>query len=428
MNPNPIPTQIYTIPTPNPIPLHIIPNPESNPHSDSSFDSDSGFGIAPGLLESKKLTSIKRPSTHVVDGACFPEDISDVFVSKYETLFQSIPTDANDLQSIYIYRDIRSGVEYDDKCYSSITVGDVIDGLKSIKHGKQDGNYGLNNVRPPDNSSNNFKIVLSMVMSSMMVHGYNANDLLTSTVISIPKNTRGDMSQSDNYRGISMFNCICKLFDVIVMKKCDKVLHTSDQKTAFKQKHSTAMCSSVLIETVNYCVKGGSKVYGCLIDASKAFDRVHYGKLFSLLMSKGLPNVVVRFILDGYIRRSACIQWEGVKSRSFNTFNGVKQGGVISPILFSIYYAELVTRLSSSRYGCGLSGKFVGALAYSYDITLLCPSLHGLQEMVNTCADFGTDYHVTFNDKKKNCIVFGTSAVGCKCISVNDNEIMWSSW
>ena len=146
-----------------------------------------------------------------------------------------------------------------------------------------------------------------MVMSSMMVHGCNANDLLSSTWISIPKNTRGDMSQSDNYRGISMCNCICKLFDVILMKKCD-----SDQQFAFKQKHSTAMCSSVLIERVNYFVKGGSNVYGCFIDASKAFDKVHYGKLFSLLMSKGLPNVVVRFILDGYIRQSACIQWEGV--------------------------------------------------------------------------------------------------------------------
>ena len=52
MNPNAIPTQIYTIPTPNPIPLHMNPNPESNPDSDSdsSFDSDSGFGIAPGLV------------------------------------------------------------------------------------------------------------------------------------------------------------------------------------------------------------------------------------------------------------------------------------------------------------------------------------------------------------------------------------------
>ena len=61
------------------------------------------------------------------------------------------------------------------------------------------------------------------------------------------------------------------------MKKCDKVLHTSDQQFAFKQKHYIAMCSSVLIETVNYFVKGGSNVYGCFLDSSKAFDKVHYG-------------------------------------------------------------------------------------------------------------------------------------------------------
>ena len=202
------------------------------------------------------------------------------------------------------------------------------------------------------------------------------------------------------------------------MKKCDKELHTSNQQFAFKQKHchSTAMCSSVLIERVHFFVKSGSNMYGCFLDALNALNKVHYGKLFSLLMSKGLPNVVVRFILDGYIRQSVCIQWEGVKSRNFNTSNGV-----ISPILFSIYYDELITRLSRSRYGCRLSGKFVGALSYADDMTLRCPSLHGLQEMANTCAGFGTDYYVTFNGKKTNCIMFGTSAAGCKCISVNDN-------
>ena len=83
--------------------------------------------------------------------------------------------------------------------------------------------------------------------------------------------------------------------------------------------------------------------------------------------------------------------------------------------------------MSSSRYGCRLSVKFVGALAYADDITLLGPSLHGLQEMVNICADFGTDYHVTFNDKKTTCIMFGTCAAGCKCITVNDNGIMCSN-
>ena len=61
MKPNLIPTQIYTIPTPNPIPLHMIPNPDS----DSSFDSNSGFGIAPGLEHvqhraTKMITSLRK--------------------------------------------------------------------------------------------------------------------------------------------------------------------------------------------------------------------------------------------------------------------------------------------------------------------------------------------------------------------------------
>ena len=72
------------------------------------------------------------------------------------------------------------------------------------------------------------------------------------------------------------------MFDVILMKKCDKVLHTSNQQFAFKPKHSTAMCSSVLIETVNYFLKGGSNVYGCFLDASKAFDKVPYGKFIDV--------------------------------------------------------------------------------------------------------------------------------------------------
>ena len=66
----------------------------------------------------------------------------------------------------------------------------------------------------------------------------------------------------------------------------------------------------------------------------KAFDKVQCGKLFSLLMLKGLPNVVVRFILDGYIRQSACIQWEGVKSRSFNTFISLSKGALFPRLSF----------------------------------------------------------------------------------------------
>ena len=91
-----------------------------------------------------------------------------------------------------------------------------------------------------------------------------------------------------------------------------------------------------------------------------------------------------------------CAQWESTKSRRFYVSNGVKQGAVISPILFALYYDELIAKLASSGYGCRIAGHFVGALSYADDITLLSPSLQGLQHMVNMCAEYGKEYHVTF--------------------------------
>ena len=45
----------------------------------------------------------------------------------------------------------------------------------------------------------------------------------------------------------------------------------------------------------------------------------------------------IRLVLDSYIRQKACALWNSVKSRYFTMANGVKQGGVISPIFFSLY-------------------------------------------------------------------------------------------
>ena len=54
----------------------------------------------------------------------------------------------------------------------------------------------------------------------------------------------------------------------------------------FKNNHSTVLCTAVYIETINHYMNEGSDVYSCLIYGSKAFDRVHWGKLFSILIEK----------------------------------------------------------------------------------------------------------------------------------------------
>ena len=51
----------------------------------------------------------------------------------------------------------------------------------------------------------------------------------------------------------------------------------------------------------------------------------------------------------------------------------MKQGGVLSPILFSVYIDELLTRLKHSGYGCMVGHVYCGAFAYADDIALVAP-------------------------------------------------------
>ena len=55
--------------------------------------------------------------------------------------------------------------------------------------------------------------------------------------------------------------------------------------------------------------------------------------------------------------------------------NGVKQGGVLSSMLFSLYIDPLLHKLKQSGVGCHINGNFMGVLSYADDITRICPSI-----------------------------------------------------
>ena len=62
---------------------------------------------------------------------------------------------------------------------------------------------------------------------------------------------------------------------------------TSDLQFGLKEGHSTTQCTFAVKEVFQYCNNQNTNVYATLLDASKAFDRVHYIKLFILLLNKG---------------------------------------------------------------------------------------------------------------------------------------------
>ena len=92
---------------------------------------------------------------------------------------------------------------------------------------------------------------------------------------------------------------------------------------------------------MNYFRKNKSNVYVMLLDATKAFDKVNYVKLFYQLIDRGLNPFIIRCLLYMYTHQCLNVSWNKFQSKYFPTTNGVKQGGVLSPILFSVYIDEL---------------------------------------------------------------------------------------
>ena len=137
-------------------------------------------------------------------------------------------------------------------------------------------------------------------------------------------------------------------------------------------------------------------MYSLFLDASKAFDRVNYVKLFNLLLERNMCPTVARFLAYMYTKQSCRINWGSFISDEFQISNGVKQGGILSPLLFNVYIDVLLIKLRSSGYGCYIGNIFTGALGYADDILLLCPTVHSLNHMLNICEQFSSDYDITF--------------------------------
>jgi hypothetical protein len=294
---------------------------------------------------------------------------------------------------------------YDQHCVVSSTA--VSDAIIKLKNGKGDGITEL--------STDHFKhacpelsVFVSFLFTGLLTHGSLPTDMVTSTVIPIPKGRTGQ-SDSANYRGIALSSIFGKILDLIILNRYKNILSSSDHQFGFKAKRSTNMCTMVVKEVIDYYVNNGSPVYCTMLDATKAFDRVNYCKLFNTLVERKLPFVTVRLLMNMYTSHDTRVLWNGIYSNSFSVKNGVKQGGIVSPILFCVYFDGLLGMVINSKVGCHVGDLCLAALGYADDIVLLAPTVRAMRVLLNICDDFAAKYDVVFNASKSKCVVIKPS-------------------
>ena len=147
-----------------------------------------------------------------------------------------------------------------------------------------------------------------------------------------------------------------------------------------------------------------------------------------------MEPIFLRVLIFIYRNQQCNVKWNTSLSSHFPVSNGVRQGAVSSPILFSVYINDLLVILREAGIGCHVGSFFVGCLGYADDLLLLSASRSGLQSMVNTCQKFTKKKNLKFSTNpdaaksKTKCIVFSKKAKNLKNVSpilLNGDPLPW---
>ena len=112
-----------------------------------------------------------------------------------------------------------------------------------------------------------------------------------------------------------------------------------------------------------------------------------------------------------------------VLSESFTVANGVKQGVVISPLLFSIYVDNLFIELKQLGLGCHVGPTFASAFGDADDVALIAPSVYALKKMISLCESYAKRHHIIFNLTQSKLLSYNVDPSSFGPIYLNNQSI-----
>ena len=133
--------------------------------------------------------------------------------------------------------------------------------------------------------------ILAALFNAMLQPGYVPDNFGRVIIISVIKDKCGDASSSSNYRGITLSSNTSKLFEMCLLDLFGKYLTSLDLQFGFKKGVGCRDAIYALQSVVDFYTKHGSTVNLCLLDISKAFDKVNHYGLYIKLMKRNLPTI-----------------------------------------------------------------------------------------------------------------------------------------
>ena len=225
---------------------------------------------------------------------------------------------------------------------------------------------------------------------------------------------KGDKKDPSNYRSISLLNILSKVFSGILHNRlmiwCTKENIFSNFQFGFRPNHSTTdsiFIHSTLIES--QLSKKQKKLYTCYIDFTKAFDTVIWEILWKKLVKLGIAEngKFLKMLKAIYAKVTAQIITPFGLTPKITLFKGLRQGCILSPLLFILFINDIKDYLSQTNGHEMFIGNFsISHLLFADDLVIFSQSVIGLQRYLNTLDQYCKTFKLNINLSKTFIVVY----------------------
>jgi hypothetical protein len=247
-------------------------------------------------------------------------------------------------------------------------------------------------------------------------------DWATAILIRLYKN-KGDRTVCGNYRGISLLVVTGKIFSRIILNRIQNLIDKQllEQQAGFRRNKSTIDQIFTLKLIMEKSQEYNKPLFLCFIDIQKAYDSVDRNFLWKVCRCYGTSDKLIRLLKLLHSKTKARVRINGELSESFEMETGVMQGEIISPMLFNIFFDNVIRKVIEEAGINGIKLAFgsrdffhtdkdqfedldVVALMYADDLVAISDKASDIERFIRTFEKVTQQCGLTMN-VKKTCIM-----------------------
>ena len=168
-------------------------------------------------------------------------------------------------------------------------------------------------------------------------------DWKDATIVTIYKR-KGSHQDCNNYRGISLLSIVGKVMSRVVVIRLSAFAESvvPESQCGFRKNRSTIDQIFAIRQIQEKCVEQQRDLVCVFIDLTKAYDVINREALWSVIAHLGIPPKIVNVIRAFHNGMHATVRVEDGESTPFDISNGLRQGCVMAPLLFNLYFTAVL--------------------------------------------------------------------------------------